>query len=282
MLIGIGIGVGVCVGVGGLSFDPDAQAFFDRVTTAGGTLSATEKTAVNQLVLDMKSSSIWSKMKAIYPMVGASSDACKQNLINSSYTGSFTSGWTFASTGATPNGINAYMNTNLVPSADLTLNSIGLSVYSRTNTGGTVQKAEIACAFGGSYLPLIQLAVKRYENGGINQYVNQLYSYNDGEGRVYVTNTDSRGFYTTSRTSPSLNKSYKNGIIVGSNTDVISQTQPSVPLYISALNANNTTVQDYSDRELAFVSIGDGLTDTDASSLYTMVQAFQTTLSRQV
>ena len=61
-------------------FDADAQAFFDRVTTAGGSLSATEKTAVNQLVLDMKSYSIWSKMKAIYPMVGASSAACAQNL----------------------------------------------------------------------------------------------------------------------------------------------------------------------------------------------------------
>ncbi len=49
-------------------FDTDAQAFFDRVTTAGGSLSNTEKTAVNQLVLDMKSYSIWSKMKAIYPL----------------------------------------------------------------------------------------------------------------------------------------------------------------------------------------------------------------------
>lgn len=264
------------------AIDSDAQAFFDRVSTAGGSLTSTEKAAINQLVLDLKTYSLWSKMKAVYPMVGSSAAACAQNLISSSYTGSFTSGWTFASTGATPNGTNAYMNTTLVPSTELILNSIGLSVYSRTNTGGTVQKAEIACAFGASYLPLIQLAVRRYENGGVDQYVNQLYSYNDGQGRVYVTNTDSRGFYTTSRTSSSLNKSYKNGLVVGSNTDVISQIQPSVPLYISALNANNITVQDYSDRELAFASIGDGLTDTDASRLYTMVQSFQTTLSRQV
>jgi hypothetical protein len=30
--------------------DADAQAFFDRVTTAGGSLSTTEKTAINTLV----------------------------------------------------------------------------------------------------------------------------------------------------------------------------------------------------------------------------------------
>ena len=60
-------------------FDPDAAAFFARVTAAGGTLSATEKTAVNTLVVQMKTDGIWTKMKAIYPMVGASSAAFAQN-----------------------------------------------------------------------------------------------------------------------------------------------------------------------------------------------------------
>jgi hypothetical protein len=32
-----------------------------------------------------------------------------------SFTGTFTSGWTFASTGVTPNGTSAYMDTNLIP-----------------------------------------------------------------------------------------------------------------------------------------------------------------------
>ena len=50
-------------------------------------------------------------MKAIYPMVGASAAACAQNLKSSSFTGTFTSGWTFASSGVTPNGTSAYFNT---------------------------------------------------------------------------------------------------------------------------------------------------------------------------
>ncbi len=59
--------------------DPDASAFFSRVTAAGGTLTTTEQNAVNTLVLDMKTAGIWTPMKAIYPMVGASAAACAQN-----------------------------------------------------------------------------------------------------------------------------------------------------------------------------------------------------------
>ena len=64
--------------------DPDAAAFFARVTAAGGTLSATEQTAVNTLVVTMKADGTWTPMKAIYPMVGASAAACAQNLKSSS------------------------------------------------------------------------------------------------------------------------------------------------------------------------------------------------------
>jgi len=73
----------------GTPIDPDAAAFFARVTAAGGTLSATEQTAVNTLVVQMKADGIWTAMKAIYPMVGASAAACAQNLKSSSFTGTF-------------------------------------------------------------------------------------------------------------------------------------------------------------------------------------------------
>ena len=119
-------------GAPGPVYDPDAQAFFNRVSSAEGTLSTTEKTAVNQLVLDMKSANIWTAMKAVYPMVGASAAACAQNLKSSSFTGTFTSGWTFASTGATPNGTSAYFNTTFASNL-LSNGSTHMSYYSKTN-----------------------------------------------------------------------------------------------------------------------------------------------------
>ena len=119
--------------------DADAQAFVSRVETAGGSLSDTEKEAVNTLVLQMKADGIWTKMKAIYPMVGASAAACAQNLKSSSFTGTFTSGWTFASTGITPT--SAYMDTNLSSNTSLSLNDLSLNIYSRTDssTGGILE-----------------------------------------------------------------------------------------------------------------------------------------------
>ena len=79
--------------------DADAQAYINRVYTAGGTLTNTEANAVNQLTIDMKAAGVWTAMKAVYPMVGSSAAACAQNLKSSSFTGTFSSGWTFASTG---------------------------------------------------------------------------------------------------------------------------------------------------------------------------------------
>ena len=45
--------------------DSDASAFI----TATGLSGTTQKSAITTLVKDLKSSGLWSKMKAVYPMV---------------------------------------------------------------------------------------------------------------------------------------------------------------------------------------------------------------------
>ena len=52
-------------------------------------------------------------------------------------------------------------------------------------------------------------------------------------------------------------------------------------LFLAARN-NNGITESYTARELAFASVGSGLSSGDASTLYTLIQAFQTSLSRQV
>ncbi len=263
--------------------DVDALAFFSRVSTAGGTLSDTEKAAVNTLVIQMKADGIWSAMKAIYPMVGASAAACAQNLKSSSFTGTFTSGWTFASTGVTPNGTSAYMDTNLIPNSVLSsVNSTHLSYYSRTNNAGTTVRAEMGCVNNiALFLPLLQLIVYGKENVINDQFLAQAYDYTAGT-QIQVTGTNSLGFFAMSRTAINLLKAYKNNSTISSATT--NQTQTTMPtnnLYLGAWNQNGTAAK-FSNRECAFASIGDGLTDTQASNFYTAVQAMQVTLSRSV
>jgi hypothetical protein len=246
-------------------FDADAEAFFARVTAAGGALSSTEQTAVNQLVLDMKSAGIWSAMKAVYPMVGASAAACAQNLKSSSFTGTFTSGWTFASTGVTPNGTSAYMDTTFNPNTSISdINSAHLSIYSRTTTGNSA--VDIGAA--NPYWDVEIIYSGQYFVGPMNN------SY------LSTANSDAKGLWTNSRISSSDIVAYRNGssFISGSSAPT---TKPPYNVYIGARN-DNTVPLFFSNRQYAFASIGDGLTSTNVSNLYTAVQAFQTTLSRQV
>ena len=247
--------------------DPDALAFFARVTAAGGTLTATEKSAVNTLVVQMKAAGIWSGMKAIYPMVGASAAACKQNLKSASFTGTFSSGWTFASTGVTPNGTSAYMNTGLIPNTNLSLNSTHLSYYSRTDANTT--QVDMGCDS-----PYCLLEIRTS---------NQTYFLINTQSIASVSDTDSLGFYIANRTASNVNNGFKNNSKIFNGTLAVSSLSNNM-INIGAMSTSSGGGSNlyYSTKQCAFSSIGDGLTDTQASNFYTAVQAFQTTLSRQV
>lgn len=261
--IGIGLGIGVGVITFSLaSYDTDAQAFFNRVATAGGTTSTTEKNAVNTLVLALKSAGIWSSMKAIYPMVGASAAACAQNLKSSSFTGTFSSGWTFASTGVTPNGTSTYMNTFLNPTTiSLSNVSTHMTYYSRTIATGTVIE------MGGSGNLFIAITFG----------VNSNHAINRGNNATTIAPI-STGLFLGNRINNTNDKLYKNGV-VNSTFSSAATTTDNQNIYIGRASFSASFC---STKECAFASIGDGLTDTQAADLYNAVQTFQTTLNRQI
>jgi hypothetical protein len=252
------------------AFDGDANAFFLRVTNAGGSLSNAEKIATNQLVLDLKANGTWSTMKAIYPMVGASAAACAQNLKSASFTGTFVGGWTYSSAGITSNGTTGYMNTGFIPSANLSVNSTHASLYLNTNN-----------------IPSNADPVDLGSFNGVSQALNLLqsstatlsfYSRNLGTS-ITTTQLTRLGFGITSKTSATLTTLYKNGTSVATGN-----SGGSLPTFSSFLGALNLQGNFYgaTNNTIAFHSLGDGLTDTQASNFYTAVQAFQTTLGRQV
>jgi hypothetical protein len=213
---------------------------------------------------------------------GSMLDQMKFNLKNTgSFSGSYFNNWNPGYSGNKPDGISAYMDTGLIPSTSLTFNNVSLSFYSRSNTSGSTGKSELCCNNQPGDLPLLQLAIRRLEAGLSDKFTSHIYSWQTSQGAITVDNTNSTGFYISSRTSPTLHKIFKNNINAGSSTSSYS-SQPTVPLFLSAQNNNNSTVGNYSDRESAFATIGDGLTDYEAKALYWIVQKYQTTLGRQV
>ena len=94
-----------------------------------------------------------------------------------------------------------------------------------------------------------------------------------------VTNT--LGLHIGSATSTTSYKLYQNSSLLATNTTLNTFSTPNFNIYIGATNNNGSAVT-HMPHQCAFASIGDGLTDTQASNFYTAVQAFQTTLLRQV
>lgn len=245
--------------------DADAFAFFERT---GGTLSVLEQQAINQLVLDLKSYGIWAFMKAIYPMVGASAAACAQNLRSSSFTGVFNGGWTFSSTGVTGNGTNGFFDTLFVISDNLSFDSQSYTIYK-----ASVQNATIA-----------EFGVNLGDNTGTGLYLKDGY----GHINTFITNqvfssSLIAGNYILNRPNGTTKKLFRNGVLFETRSDTaLNLNYGTRRLYLSGRNDNNAGAVLVSNTQTRFFSIGDGLTDTQANNFYTAIQAFQTTLGRQV
>lgn len=250
-------------------YDEDAQAFFDRVTTAGGSLSLTEKNSVNTFVLDLKFYGLWTKMKAIYPMVGASAAACAQNLKSSSFTGTFNGGVTYASTGITGNGTTGFMNTSFIPSTNLTTSSGHWSFYSRTSASNA----------GVYEIGSTQNSILGPFNALITKFSNGLFYAAYGNYNLTVSNSDSSGFFIVNRNSSTNTTAYRNNVKIIDTSQTASLSN--VPFYVLAENVANTAAS-FSTKQCALSTFGDGLSNTEASDFYTSVQSFQTNLSRQV
>jgi hypothetical protein len=249
--------------------DEDVQAFFDRVAAAGGVLTLQEETAISTLVADLKLYGIWSKMKAIYPMVGASAAACRQNLRSSNFTGTFTSGWTFASTGATPNGTSAFMDTFFSPSANGMSSSNGhISVYNRSDITGANR------GLIGVLGTTTEIAIN-FDNANV-------YAMFGSSPFPVFAQTDKRGFYSVSRDTSTTVKNYFNGTVKVNGTTVSYPDNPTGKILLGVQGTATDNRGNFSSNEQAFASIGDTLNSTESGNFYTAVQAFQTTLNRQV
>jgi hypothetical protein len=261
--VGVGIRVGGFTPSSGGGLNPDAQAFI----TATGITNPTQVNAINTLVNDLQGYGLWTKMKAIYPFVGGTSTTCKYNLkdprdLDAAFRLVFNGGWTFASTGATPNGTNGYADTFINLNTMNSINDISYGYYSRTNS-----KSRGSFGWGVPSGINNQFWIRYHDN---NKYGYLFDSGNDGGSAL-----DCRGFNAMSR--------------IASTTKYI-QLNSTINTYSSAssgsLSSRNFLFaqgqQGYEDRENSLGFVGNGLTSTNLSDFYTAVQAFQTTLGRQV
>ena len=260
------------VAFGGKPTDVDAQAFI----TAANITDSTQKTAINTLVTDLKTYSIWNKMKVVYPMVGGTASTHKFNLkdprdLDAAFRLVFNGGMTHSNTGILFGGVNGYADSklNLFNNYGSSYNN-HFSVYYRTNN----KNSEKIGANGGNYYLGMSTHICYSDDN----------TYNDNMGRNSVSNTtygNSAASHISSLLSTTSQKMYRNGVLKISGNAFSGYSFPSQNFYFGAL-CEGGTASSFSNREVAFGSIGDGLSDTEAANLYTSIQKFQTTLNRFV
>jgi hypothetical protein len=247
-------------------FDVDALAFFNAVVAAGGSLTNLQKNATNQLFLDLKSNSLYTKMKAFYPLVGGSASSCKFNMItpiddNASHRLSFFGGWSYANSGITPNGTTAYANTFFNPSIDLTQNSASIGVYCK-NMAGPIDRAAMGVNNGVSYFQLYPRGLGNVFYGDIND-----------NASTSTANTNTATLLAVSR----INSTQKIHSIGGVNTIKTNSSNGVINNNIflgarSTLNVANS----FFNTEIKTCYISTGLTTSELTLLNSIITTFNT------
>jgi hypothetical protein len=243
--------------------DSDATAFI----TATGITNSVQLLAIRTLVKELKENNLWSKMKAIYPMVGGTATTHKFNLkdardSDAAFRLSFLGGWTHTASGAKPNGTNAYADTFYIPNSNVAINSKHMAYYSTED----ITRAN-ECFIGGTNALNDDVFIPR-----------TILSLSSPAAFIPSVGT-TRAFFIGSRIK-------KANVFFQRNNNIISISQNSTSnvtakIYLSARNFNGTALQ-YCSCNCAFASLGDGLSQTEMAIYYRIVQNYQTILSRQV
>lgn len=239
-------------------FDANAQAFI----IAANITNATQQNAINTLVVSLKNAGLWTKLVAIYPMVGGTASSNKFNLkdardLNIAFRLDFFGSWTHSNNGAKPNGVNGYARTYCVPS-DITRSAYGVYTTEQVDSGVKIVMAQSAAAGGYMSPSLSVLGVRG--SGTLTGYPNttkgMMLGFDINNGTSYYANINGTG-QTVTRVFAAFNAN---------------------EYYLGAF----TSASYFSNNNLAFAFVGGLDNQTQAASLKNIVQTYQTTLGRNV
>jgi hypothetical protein len=266
-------GFGILTGSGGGGNDSDAQAFID----AAGITGATQQSALNQLVLDLKgtgnttnNTDVWSDIYALYPFcpIDGSSQtltAYSYNLIN---TANFQVTWhntpAIDSVGVTFNGSNQYGDTGFDYSSDWDLLDSGITFVKVSDVAGN---GAYMGAYDGGTDAIQMIEFSGAEGGNVASLFGDKINFTQ-----FFTGTN-----TIVRRSLSDLEGYEDGASIGVNTTTIST--PSTLSANISLAARSGSF--YKNCKLGGGNaIHQGLTDNQVQDLADAINTFNTALGR--
>lgn len=247
----------------GAGLDANAQAVINGIIARGVTPSAGQQTAINDFFIALKAGSLFTPMRVMYGMIGATAATNGMNWV---LPGTNDITWhgtpTQDANGVTGNATDAYGDTGLVDNT-LTQTSKAFGCYCRTNANDSTQQMATAGGANGSAIHV------RFSDGN-------GYFANPEGALITIPGQNGAGLLTSSRTSNILHTAYKNGASVGTDTNAAG------PGVANTWKLLGIPAVSFSVWNLCFAFVSTGLTAQNVTDLYAAVQALQTSLGRQV
>jgi hypothetical protein len=248
-------------------WDPDALNYFSRA----GITDALQKSAVNQMALSLKGtgspSNLWSRLYAVYPFCGSSSNACSQNLITNKYGVAFSSaGVAYNSMGIQGNGGSSLGNTFFTNTVTTNF-SIGVCLTVSPSDTNAINN-------GGVFIGC-------YESAGHSWIETPYSTIIAGDMAIAASGvllaTKSTGVFIASRTnSAGYVACTANGTIVATAA-ASTLASHSVPV---CLMCDKPVPDQNSDAVLGMAFIGQGFTSTDVQTLNAIFTAYKNAMGR--
>jgi len=254
--------------------EPDFDA--ENFITQAAITNSTQQSLIRTLVSDLKTQGLWAKLQVIYPMIGGTALAHRFNLRNAqdsngAFRLTFFGGWTHAATGALPNGTNGYADTYFRFDVLSSLTSFHLMVNVRNINSGT-SRVHAGCASGtqlnSTLLGRVTGGTREVGTiGGRDPDFSPSTTVSPFVGSKIITTNNNR-----------VANYYANGVLQSGS---VTQTQGSAPrnVIIGALQ-DGATITLFDNCEFSFVTMGLGLTDSEALALHNIQLAFNTALGR--
>lgn len=260
----------------GVGLPAPVQAFL----TATGISDPTITTALVNLYNALDGGGIWSKLLAIYPLVGGTAGTHKFNFkdpqdTDAAFRLTYTGGSiTHNASGMTGGGSGNYADTHLVPGTHITTNegSLGAWLTSLSPSGLGSNFSDMGCRDTGNKLFLF---TAHWSDDQVYFCCNGAQSSADFSDN-FTPDGSGEGFVQCVRQNSGNQYLQVNAVRV---TAASAYDSPTRSAYLMAENLNGTPSFN-STRTFKFAYLGNTLTTTNMDALFTAVDAFQTDLGR--
>lgn len=258
--------------IGRNSYESPYVDFVNQVNTVGGSLTTTEKLALNRLIIDLKIKGNWTSFSNIYPFVGNQEETCALDLKNpsaSANTITFYGTWSFTSYGIQPAISSSWANTKW-PATSFSNNRF---YYRYVNGIGAESCAyDGAGQSGGSpYVALGRCTQLEFFDGGV------AVSLGGAAGSGYAQATNRKGATTTELWRELTAGGGTPWSILGTS----SAFEGTLPTSGYAIGKMNTLNAYYNMDRSGFYAFGSSIATTQkVEDFHTAVKTFCTTLGR--